>query len=400
MRCDGWTLTSVANITNINGESYSVNESWDYVNYLDTGNITRNRIDKIEKITVGSDKLPSRARRKVKSGDIVYSTVRPNQQHYGIIKKPVDNMLVSTGFAVIKTKEELANNDFLYWYLTQQHLTDYLHTVAENSTSAYPSIKPSDISKLKLWLPPLPEQRVIARILSSLDDKIELNNRMNKTLEEIAQSLFKRWFVDFEFPDENGNPYKPSGGKMVESELGPIPEGWKYDRLGQYIRIRTGKKDANVSSSNGLYPFFTCAQGELLCDEYSFDAKAIIVAGNGNFSVKWYKGKFEAYQRTYVIDPFDDNFFFLVYYTLIGQIDSFTQGARGSVIKFLTMKNFTDSKVIIPSNSVIKLFHMIITSLQENIFYNKKEIITLSQLRDTLLPKLMSGEIRVPITED
>ena len=107
------------------------------------------------------------------------------------VKKPLKNMLVSTGFAVIDGTEGLSDNNFLYWHLTQEQLTEYLHGIAENSTSAYPSIKPSDLEVLKINLPPLPEQQAIAEILGSLDDKIELNRKMNKTLEEMAQAIFK-----------------------------------------------------------------------------------------------------------------------------------------------------------------------------------------------------------------
>ena len=85
------------------------------------------------------------------------------------------------------------------------------------------------MKKLDIYLPPLEEQEKIANILSSLDDKIELNNEMNKTLEEMAQSIFKRWFVGFEFPNADGKPYKSSGGEMVESDLGMIPKGWKLE---------------------------------------------------------------------------------------------------------------------------------------------------------------------------
>ena len=120
----------------------------------------------------GVDKIPSRARRKVEPGDIVYSTVRPNQCHFGLIGDVPDNFLASTGFAVIRGKREVACTDYIYWLLVQDHIVEYLHSIAENSTSAYPSIRPSDLEELVLSLPPLPEQRAIAHILGALDDKI------------------------------------------------------------------------------------------------------------------------------------------------------------------------------------------------------------------------------------
>ena len=193
-----WNDTILGDVIITNDATYSAKENWESINYLDTGNITENQIAEIQHLIVGEDKIPSRAKRKINSGDIVYSTVRPNQKHYGIIKKPIENLLVSTGFVTIRAKEDLAITDFVYWYLVQPEVIELLQTIGEHSTSAYPSIKPSDIEGLKLRLPPLPEQKAIAHILGSLDDKIELNLRMNETLEAIAQSLFKSWFVDFD----------------------------------------------------------------------------------------------------------------------------------------------------------------------------------------------------------
>ena len=149
---------------------------------MDTGNITDNIIDSIQYIDMETDKLPSRARRKVKKNNIVYSTVRPNQRHFGIIKTQPENFLVSTGFAVIDTNDELLNADFLYYLLAQPALVETLHAIAEQSTSAYPSIKPSDIEDLEIVIPSLATQKKIAGILCSMDKKITHNTEVNENL--------------------------------------------------------------------------------------------------------------------------------------------------------------------------------------------------------------------------
>ena len=166
----------------MNSRTYSSTEQWPFVNYLDTGNITENHINEIQHIVAGLDILPSRARRKVATNDILYSTVRPNQKHYGVIKNLLPHMLVSTGFAVITVNPEIADSDFLYYYLTQDNIIDGLHAIGEQSVSAYPSIKPSDIESLELLLPPLPEQIEIGRTLRVLDDKIANNKAINHHL--------------------------------------------------------------------------------------------------------------------------------------------------------------------------------------------------------------------------
>ncbi len=252
----------ICDICEINRENLSKNDRWEYINYLDTSNLNEGIINEIQYLVVGKDKVPSRAKRKVKENDILISTVRPNQKHYGIIKKTVNNMIVSTGFAVLTPNSETVNPEYLYRFLTQDSITNYLQAVAETSTSAYPSIKPSVIGELEIDLPPLEEQNAIANILSTLDEKIEVNNKINKTLEKMAQTIFKHWFVDFEFPNENGEPYKSSGGEMTHSELGMIPKGWKVRTIKEIAlngNVICGKTPSTKKKENyGRYmPFIT-----------------------------------------------------------------------------------------------------------------------------------------------
>ena len=182
----GWKLTRIGDICKTNQETYSVSEKWPFVNYLDTGNITENRISEIQHLVTGQDILPSRARRKVAVDDILYSTVRPNQRHYGIVKEVLPNMLVSTGFAVITADKSVTDSDFLYYYLTQNDIVDSLHAIGEQSVSAYPSIKSSDIEGLELLLPPLGEQIEIGQALRALDDKIANNTAINHHLASMS----------------------------------------------------------------------------------------------------------------------------------------------------------------------------------------------------------------------
>lgn len=260
---------------------------------------------------------------------------------------------------------------FLYYLLKNLNLNKL------NSDSAVPGLNRDNAYSQTFYLPSLDAQKKIARILSVFDDKIELNNKINQNLEAQAQAIFKSWFVDF----------GPFGGKM--------PADWKAYKLGEFLPVITGKKNANVSSSKGKYPFFSCAQDTAWTDEFSFDANAILVAGNGDFSVKFYNGKFEAYQRTYVLIPHNPTFTNWLYYVVKYNLERITSGARGSVIKFITKGNLEDFSFFAPRNldkfTPIDFFN----SANNKIAENKLEILKLSQLRDTLLPKLMSGEIDV-----
>lgn len=177
-----WSIVKLGDICKINTNSFSVKEKWNFVNYLDTGNLSENKVSSYQYLDLEKDKLPSRAKRKVKYNDILYSTVRPNQKHYGIIKKTRPNLLVSTGFAVLSVDMEKADPDYIYYYLTQKDVVDALQSIAEQSTSAYPAIKPSVLSDISLYIPPLVDQFKIKQILKSLDEKITLNEEINHHL--------------------------------------------------------------------------------------------------------------------------------------------------------------------------------------------------------------------------
>lgn len=177
-----WKIIRLGDCVATNQNTYSPKEGWQFVNYLDTGNITMNNINEIQYISTISDKLPSRARRKVQKNSIIYSTVRPNQLHYGIIKTQPDNFLVSTGFTVIDVNEKEAVPDYIYYVLTQQEITEHLQAIAEQSVSAYPSLKPSDIENLELLIPDIYTQRNIVAILCVIDKKIKQNTEINNNL--------------------------------------------------------------------------------------------------------------------------------------------------------------------------------------------------------------------------
>ena len=190
-------------------------------------------------------------------------------------------------------------------------------------------------------------------------------------------AIFKSWFIDYE-------PYNRT-----------VPNNWFEYKLSDFLPVITGKKNTNVSSSIGTYPFFSCSQDITWTDEYSFEGNAILVAGNGDFNVKFYNGKFEAYQRTYVLIPHNPRFSAWLFYAVKYNLNKITVAARGSVIKFITKGNLEDFSFYAPLNlddyDVIDQF----TAINNKIASNREENACLTELRDTLLPKLMSGKIDV-----
>ena len=393
-----YNTTYIGDISNINANSYSSSENWEYVNYLDTGNITKNKIDEIQYIDLSVDKLPSRAKRKVIQNSIIYSTVRPNQQHFGFIDKQPENFLVSTGFAVIDVKPDTANPKFVYYYLTQDKITDGLHALAEQSVSAYPSIKPSDVGNVKIFLPDLPTQEKIARVLSSLDDKIELNNKINQNLEQQAQAIFKSWFVDFE----------PFGGNM--------PENWERSNLLEIANYLNGLAMQKYRpKENELYiPVLKikelrqgfCDNTSDICTENINDAYIvnngdIIFSWSGSLLVDiWCGGKCGLNQHLFKVtsEKYDKWFY---YFWTKHHLSKFVVLASdmATTMGHIKREELQKSEVIIPNKEDYQKINNIIDPILNLIINNKIQNKQLTQLRDTLLPKLMSGEINVDDVE-
>ncbi len=280
------------------------------------------------------------------------------------------------------------------------------------------------IKELSIFLPSLPTQTAIAEILSSLDDKIELNNKINQELEALAQTLFKQWFIDFEFPNENGEPYKSSGGEMVESELGEIPKGWVVERLGDhlYIKGRIGWKGLKKSEylqdfegysivngsdfQNEQIDYFSCGwiPKERFDDSPEIQLKLndILITKDGtigklafvnrlNNPTSVASGVFVVRANSEKVSTFFCwSFFKSPYFQSLvkSRID-------GSVIPHLYQKDFVEMFIPLPSISILHEFEIRVKAIFELIFEKKEESKELGMLRDTLLPKLISGELEI-----
>ncbi|MGN8404219.1 restriction endonuclease subunit S [Helicobacter pylori] len=377
----------------INQNNYTKEDNYKKVYYLDTDNITNNRINAFLKIDLTKEKLPSRAKRKCSINSIIYSSVRPNQRHFGIIKEIPKNFLVSTAFIVIDIIDlEKLDPNYLYYYITQDKITHHLQRIAECGTSSYPSITPSDFLNIKIKLYPLETQQKIARTLSVLDQKIENNHKINELLHKILELLYEQYFVRFDFLDENNKPYQISGGKMKFSkELNRlIPNDFEVKTLGELTQLKVGNKNANHSSNQGKYPFFTCSNNPLKCETYQFEGKHIIISGNGNFYVTHYDGKFDAYQRTYVVNPNNPNHYVLIYLFVKSYTNYLKLQSRGSIIKFITKSDIENIKIVLPNLKIYTKWNNVLKMIENNMQSTQ----TLTALRDFLLPLLLKQQVK------
>ena len=321
-------------------------------------------------------------RSQLQEGDILFSMAGAYLGKTAILRAEDVPANTNQAAALIRVDTEKCNNEYVYYFLNIPEVVKTANTV--QSQSAQPNINLKQIGMLKISLPNEISQIKIVQILSNYDNLIENNQKQIKLLEEAAQRLYKEWFVDLHFP----------GYEDVRIVDG-VPVSWKKVSLKEIAPIVTGKKDANFGTENGQYMFFTCAQEPIKAPSYSFDCDAVILAGNGDFNVKLFRGKFEAYQRTYVFSPYDSNNLYLLYYTVKDNMRQLFQGASGSTIKFLTKRMLEEIMIHIPDKNTLKTFTKYCESYQKKIEILKQQITVAKESRDRLLPKLMSGEIEV-----
>ena len=275
--------------------------------------------------------------------------------------------------------------DSEYVYYAVKNVLGNIKTLDSGTASGRENVSKSAFSKMEIWVEEeLPIQQRIATILSRYDSLIENYQKQINLLEEFAQRLYKEWFIDLRFPGHENT-------KIVNG----VPEWWEKKKVGDVTPIKTGKKDANFGTNDGPFPFFTCAQEPIKAPSYSFDTNAVILAGNGDFNVKLYRGKFEAYQRTYVLEPINDKMLYLLYFCIAENMKRLAIEASGSTIKFLTKGMIENLVINEPSTIVLDSFNQIIEPIRTQKEKLISQILHLTEARDRLLPKLMSGEIAV-----
>lgn len=404
-----WQTVRLGEIVKTNQSTYSPKENWQFVNYLDTGNITMNKIDEIQNINTAKDKLPSRARRKVKTNSIIYSTVRPNQLHYGIIKKQPDNFLVSTGFTVIDVNYDKAVPDFIYYALTKQEVTEQLQAIAEQSVSAYPSLKPSDIENLELMLPDKKTQERIVAILRSIDEKIKENNAINNNLEQQAQAIFKSWFIDFEpfggvQPPEMKSVPLQELCKVVTKGTTPTTLGKPFTSSGiNFIKAESILDSHSIDSSK--FAFIDEETNALL-------KRSVIKANDIVFTIAGTLGRFamvdnsvlpaNTNQAVAIIRPDEKKVTPAYLYSFfIGNWHNeyYSKRIQQAVQANLNLTTIKSLPIAVLSNTTMNNYDELVSPLFALMKGNEEENRRLSELRDTLLPKLMSSELDVSNVE-
>ena len=286
---------------------------------------------------------------------------------------------------------------FLYTVLMQDAFFDYAMSGAKGSKM--PRGDKDQIMRYELPTFTPMEEENIGNMMVDIMSKINVNRQINDNLEEMAKQLYDYWFVQFDFPNEEGKPYKSSGGAMVWNEKlkREIPQGWNISQIKDFMRIFTGKKDVSKAVP-GNYKFFSCAPEPITSNEYIYDGYAVLVSGNGSYTgrVGFYKGKFDLYQRTYacVLDKEVRNISFF-YYTLRYLFQPiYSGGKHGSSIPYIVLGDLADFRFVF-NEMVCKKFVDIVTPMFDEQLLRLQEIEELTKQRDELLPLLMNGQASV-----
>lgn len=399
----------LSEICDLNLSSLKSSDRIDEIFYLDTSNITENKIADLQRFSIAD--APSRAQRKVKNNTIIFSTVRPNQNHFGIVKNPQNNLIVSSGFATldIKNSKDFDAN-YIYLKLTQPYVVNYLQTLAQNSVSAYPSINPDDIGNLSFDFPPIETQQKIAGVLSSLDDKIALNRRMNAKLEQMAKRLYDHWFVQFDFPNADGKPYKSSGGKMEYSDVlkREIPAGWEVGILSDIANITMGQSPEGSSyNEDGKGTIFYQGSTDFgirfpTVRMYTTEPTRFAKKGDILMSVRAPVGAVNIANTACCIGrglaALNSKIGSITHLWYLMDVFKHTfenKNVAGTTFGSITKDELYNLPVVIPQKEIIFAFNEKTFSIFNYQLSIEKETQKLTVLRDRLLPLLMNGQVEV-----
>ncbi|MDM1548852.1 restriction endonuclease subunit S [Empedobacter falsenii] len=388
--------------------------------------------------------MKGQAKKSIQNGDILYSEIRPKNRRYAFVKNidNVEDYVVSTKLMVLRNQSDKLDTNYLYHFLTSEGAVNYLQNRAENRIGSFPQITFEIIQSLNIYLPDLPIQQKIAAVLSALDDKIEVNNKINAELEAMAKTLYDYWFVQFEFPfdfaqgkpDAEGKPYKSSGGRMVYNSTlkREIPEGWEVSVFNNWIeKTKTGdwgKEEIEGNYTARVY----CVRG---ADINGLNGKGEVKAPqryilNNNLSKKLEENDFiieisggsptqstarialltkESFDR-FDTDVVCSNFCKAV--TLKNSLYAFNfqqewhrlydagvffgyEGKTSGIKNFLFDSFMESYHIVKPEENIVKQYQLIAKDLEKKRQINLKQNQELAQLRDWLLPMLMNGQVTV-----
>lgn len=383
----------LGDIAEINAKSINRNYHFERIKYIDVASVEKGNI--LVKTEMDFQKAPSRARRVVRDNDILISTVRPSLRHYAFVPKAESNLIASTGFATVSGMQNQVDSKFLYYYLTRDETTNYLAKIADDQASTFPAFRPEILASLKVSLPELEEQKKIGNHLYSIDEKIELNRKMNETLEQIGQILFKHYFIDnleakswpkgkiADLCDQITNGSTPRRSNNEYWDGGTIP--WvKSGELHDCPIFDTSEKITEkglVESSCRFLP-----KNSVLMAIYAAPTVGQLGIAKTELTTN------QAITALVAKEEVGYGFIYFLLKSLRGDFNNVAVGAAQQNISKELVENFS---VVIPPPRVLANFKASINSILDMSENSARETDNLTNLRDSLLPRLISGKIKV-----
>ena len=390
-----WRQCTIGDVCDTISNTYNSNAQ--QVVLINTSDVLEGKV--LNHIYIPNENLKGQFKKTFEEGDILYSEIRPQNKRYAYIDFAPINYIASTKLMVIRNKN-IVKSKYLYYFLQSDKIISELQMLAETRSGTFPQITFNELSKLSIKIPPLPEQDRIISILDSICKKIDINQQINDNLEEQAKALFKSWFVDFE-------PFK--GGKFVDSELGLIPKGWSTGTIYSYIDVIYGApyKSALFNDKKQGLPLIRIRDLKTYTPQYYtkevlpntdyVECGDIIAGMDAEFIPHIWRGeKGVLNQRLCKFVPKYDYVSKYYIYSLVYPKLAFVQSYKvGTTVSHLGKADIDRFKVIVPPEDIIMQYSKIVNSYFAEIVKVSNENQILSSLRDTLLPKLMSGELSV-----
>lgn len=374
-----WQQVKLGDVSFLNKQNISDKYDFKDFYYIDLSSVNYGILQKNEQ-KINIKNAPSRARRLFQKDDVLFANVRPNLLGHLYVNFDTKDFVCSTGFTVVSPNKNLLSGYFIYNYFFTKKFTDYIENITVGSS--YPAVNSSDLEKLRFHLPPLPEQNRIVSVLETWDRSIE---KLSKKI-EIKKQIKKGLMQDL-----------LTGKRRLKGFI----DKWRFVNLGDTCQeIKTGKLDANAMIENGKYRFYTCAKDFYFINDYAFDTEALLVSGNGaNVGyVHYYKGKFNAYQRTYVLFGFNENILFIKYLLDVFLKFRIKEEVREGNTPYITMDTLTDMNLKVPTHKEQQSIVHILSAADEEIKKLEDKLKIFKDQKKYLLNSLITGTIRTPET--
>ncbi|HCG6519410.1 TPA: restriction endonuclease subunit S [Vibrio parahaemolyticus] len=405
----GFEVKSIGEVCSVGDGAHSkVTRVETGIPYLTSKNIGQGflKLDKLDYISEESfEKLfskDSKATRRPQAGDVLFGIIGSFGNTY--LYKESDFFGFSSSIGILRPNPELLDSEYLYYVVSSKKFRDNHANHNSGSVQGYTNIP--TVKGLPLPVPSIAVQKKIAKVLQSLDRKIAVNQQTNQTLEAMAQAIFKSWFVDFDPVKAKMRGEQPEGmdeataslfpDKLVESELGLIPEGWEVCLLNQKSEIKYGKNLPKTKLLDEGYPVFGGNGVIGYYSSYLYEDEQVLVSCRGAASGKVLRSLPKSFitNNSLVIDLSNSvlNINYVEPYLKGCNLEEYTSG---SAQPQMTVANMAPVQILVPSEDILKSFDEVVKPLKSKIRANERQNLSLAALRDTLLPKLLSGEIEL-----